>query len=422
MRRIFFTLVTIASFAVHAQSVKNITMTAKPEDAGMSAERLTRIDQVMNRYISEQAIPGAVALIVRNGKIVYYKSWGTSNISANSQLKKDDIFRIASMTKAITSLAVMMLYEEGKFLLDDPVSKYIPEFKNPVVLKSFNEKDTTFTTEPAKSEITIRQLLTHSSGIDYPYIGSQVHQAIYAKHQLSPGLGNTTEKLSDEIRQLAKLPLAHQPGEKWTYGLNSDVLGYLVEVISKMPFDQFLQTRIFEKIGMKDTYFTIPKEKHSRLVALHEGQPDGKVKVMEGKPFGLDPDYPKLPTQYPSGGGGLSSTVEDYAKFLQLFLNKGEYNGNRLLSRKTVELMLTDQLHPPIERDFGLGFGLETEGNDYRSIESIGSFSWGGAFNTHNWADPKENLIGILYTNIFNTPFWSIGSQFRSLTYQAIVD
>ncbi len=417
-----FLLSLMFSIPLCAQSVKNITPVAKPEDVGLSAERLARIDRMVEDYINEKTVPGAVALIVRNGKIAYYKAWGSSNLANNTALRKDDIFRIASMTKAITSLAVMMLYEEGKFLLDDRISTYIPDFKNPVVLKDFNAKDTTFTTEPARQEITIRHLLTHSSGIDYPYIGNDAHKAIYAKHHISPGLGNTTTKLSDEIRLLAKLPLAHHPGEKWTYGLNSDVLGYLVEVISGIPFDQFLQTRIFDKLGMGDTYFALPREKQSRLVALHEGGADGKVKVVTGNPFGLNPDYPKFPTRYPSGGGGLSSTVEDYAKFLQLYLNKGEYNGTRLLSRKTVELILTDQLHAPIEQEFGLGFGLETEKNDRESPASVGSFSWGGAFNTHYWADPKENLIGIFYTNIFNTPHWSIGEKFKNLTYQSIVD
>jgi CubicO group peptidase (beta-lactamase class C family) len=412
----------VFAFPLYAQPVKNIITAGKPEDVGLSSERLTRIDKMVEGCVNEKSIPGAVALIVRNGKIAYYKAWGSSNIASNTPLKKDEIFRIASMTKAITSLAVMMLYEEGKFLLDDRVSMYIQEFKDPVVLKEFNAKDTTFTTEPARREITIRHLLTHSSGIDYPFIGSDPYKAIYTKHSISAGVGNMTEKLSDEIRQLAKLPLAHHPGEKWTYGLNSDVLGYLVEVVSGMPFDRFLQTQIFDKLGMKDTYFTLPKEKYSRLVTLHEGGADGKVKVMAGIAFGLNPDYPKFPTQYPSGGAGLSSTVEDYAKFLQLFLNKGEYNGSRLLSRKTVELMLTDQLHSPIEQEFGLGFGLETEKNDHASPASLGSFSWGGAFNTHYWADPKENLIGIFYTNIFNTSQWSIGEKFKALTYQSIVD
>jgi CubicO group peptidase (beta-lactamase class C family) len=402
--------------------VKTIVPAAKPEDVGMSAERLGRIDKLVDQYVKDQSLPGVVVLIVRNGKIAYHKAWGVSNMDSKTPLKKDDIFRIASQTKAITSLAVMMLWEEGKFLLDDPLSMYIPEFKKPVVLKTFNAKDSSYTAEPAKSEITIRQLLTHSSGIDYPFIGNEHMKAIYAKNNISPGLGNIKTALGEEIRLLGKLPLAHHPGEKWTYGLNTDVLGYLVEIWSGIPFDQFLRTRIFDKLGMDDTYFSLPKEKQNRLVTLHEGGEDGKMSVIKTKPFGLNPDYPKFPTRYPSGGGGLSSTVEDYAKFLQLFLNKGEYNGVRLLSRKTVELILTDQLQPPLENEIGLGFGLETEKNDFYSPLSIGSFSWGGAFNTHYWADPKEKLIGLLFTNVFNTTHWSIGEKFKVLTYQGIAD
>ncbi len=422
MKHLILSFVLLAGFISHAQTVKNISAAARPEDVGFSTERLSRIDDMINKYVADQTLPGAVAYIVRNGKVVYYKSWGSSNLDTKAPLKKDDIFRIASMTKAITSLAALMLFEEGKFMLDDPLSKYIPEFAKPTVVKSFNSKDTTFVTEAAKREITIRDLLTHSSGIDYAVIGSETHRSIYAKHNISPGLGNLTTVLGDEIKQLARLPLAHHPGEKWTYGLNIDVVGYLIEIWSGMPFDKFLQTRVFDKLGMKDTYFTLPKEKHSRLVALHEGREDGKMQVIKNRPFGLDPDYNKFPTQYPSGGGGLASTVEDYAKFLQLFLNKGEYNGVRLLSRKTVELALTDQLHAPVEMEIGLAFGLETEKNDYQSPSSIGTFTWGGAFNTHYWADPQEKLIGVLYTNVFNTIHGGISEKFKVLTYQAIID
>jgi CubicO group peptidase (beta-lactamase class C family) len=422
MKHFFTLLFIIFFFPSQGQSVRSITIASKPEEVGFSAERLGRIDQLVEGYLKDKSLPGAIVYIVRNGKVAYHKTWGTSNMATNAPLKKDDIFRIASMTKAITSMAVMMLYEEGKFLLDDPISMYIPEFSKPTVLKTFNSKDSTYTTEPAKSEITIRQLLTHSSGIDYAVIGGDAHKAIYAKNKISPGLGNVENSLGAEIKLLAKLPLAHNPGERFTYGLNTDVLGYLVEVLSGMPFDKFLQTRVFDKIGMKDTHFTLPKEKYNRLVTLHEGGDDGTMKPMQGKPMGLDPDYPKVATRYPSGGGGLSSTVEDYAKFLQVFLNKGEYNGVRLLSRKTVELILTDQLHSPVEGEMGLGFGLETETTDYISPASVGTFSWSGAFNTHYWADPKENLIGIIFTNVFNTRHWSIGTRFQVLTYQAIAD
>jgi len=422
MRLLIISTLWFVTATAHAQSVKNISPASKPEDAGMSSERLSRIDKMVDEHLKNSWIPGAVVLIVRNGKIVYHKAYGYSNVENKIALKKDDIFRIASQTKAITSCAVMMLWEEGKFLLDDPISKYIPEFKNPTVLKTFNPADSSFTSEPAKNEITIRHLLTHSSGIDYAAIGSTEFKAIYAKAGVPSGIGNNDQVLAEKIKILAKLPLKHQPGEMWTYGLNTDVLGYLVEVLSGMSFDEFLRKRIFEPLGMKDTYFYLVPEKYQRLVALYESTSTGKVTKANSHAYdNVNPNYPATKGKYFSGGAGLSSTVEDYAKFLQLFLNKGEYNGVRLLSRKTVELIMTDQ-QLKSGQHFGLGFGLETPENDYQSPFSVGSFSWGGAFNTHYWGDPKERLIGLLFTNIYQSPYWSIGEKFKVLTYQAITD
>ncbi|HEY0655932.1 MAG TPA: serine hydrolase domain-containing protein [Chryseosolibacter sp.] len=421
MKRLLPLFLLIIAFSVIGQPVKTIAPAAKPEDVGFSTSRLNKIDNMLDEYVKNQQIPGAVVYIVRDGKVAYHKAFGYSDVEKKTALKKDDIFRIASQSKAITSLAVMMLWEEGKFLLDEPVSKYIPEFKSPKVLKTFNAADSSYTTEPAKSEITIRQLLTHSSGIDYAAIGSTEFKSIYAKAKIPSGIGNDKDILGDKMKALGQLPIKHNPGDRWTYGLNHDVLGYLVEVWSKMTFDQFLRTRIFEPLGMKDTYFYLPKEKHARVVSLHQDK-EGKVVVMKAGAFdAANPEYPKLNGTYFSGGAGLSSTVEDYAKFLQLFLNKGEYNGVRLLSRKTVELIMTDQL-PTLDSEYGLAFGLETSKNDHQSVYSVGTFSWGGAFNTHYWADPKERLIGLIYTNIFATQQWQIGERFRTLTYSAIAD
>ena len=413
-------MLCLAAQALYAQTVKSFS-TTRPQEAGFSDARLLHLDKLFEEHVKQESIPGVVALVVRKGKIVYHKAFGYGDVEKKTALKKDDIFRIASQSKAITSLAVMMLWEEGKFLLDDPVSKYVPEFKDPKVLKSFNSQDSSFTAEPAAREITIRHLLTHTSGIDYAVIGSPEFKAIYAKAGIPSGIGNDKEVLADKMRILGSMPLKHQPGERFTYGLNTDVLGYLVEIWSGMSFDKFLKSRIFDRLGMKDTHFYLPQDKHSRLVALH-GNKDGKVYKMTSGAFDANvTDYPKLVGTYFSGGAGLSSTVEDYAKFLQLFLNKGEYNGSRLLGRKTVELMLMDQL-PELNNEFGLGFGLETEKNDHRSPVSLGSFSWGGAFSTQYWADPKENLIGVIYTNIYMNPHGYIHEKFKVLTYQAIVD
>lgn len=421
MWRVICLLLLSAVLETHAQSVKNFSPVSDPKAAGFSQERLARIDALLEARVKNQTIPGAVALIVRHGKIVYFKAFGFSDIDKKTPLKKDDIFRIASQSKAITALAVMMLWEEGKFLLDDRVAQYIPEFAHPKVLKSFDKTDSSYTAEPAAHEITIRQLLTHSSGIGYAVIGSPELNAIYAKAGIPSGIGNHEQVLADKMKRLGSLPLKHEPGEEWTYGLNYDVLGYLVEIWSGMSFDRFLSTRIFEPLGMKDTYFYLPKAKFSRLVALH-GNKDGKVFKMTSPPYdAVSPDYPTLKGRYFSGGAGMSSTAEDYAKFLQLFLNKGEFNGHRLLSRKTVEMMLIDQL-PDLQNEFGLGFGLETPANDFMSPASVGSFSWGGAFSTDYWADPKEDLIGLLYTNIYNNPIYDLGNKFKVLTYQAIAD
>ncbi|NOT74459.1 MAG: beta-lactamase family protein [Cyclobacteriaceae bacterium] len=417
--RYLFTLIFFA-FAISHLLGQSIPV-GKPAENGMSAERLNRIDPWINELVAKKQIPGAVVLILRNGKVILYKAYGYSDVEKQTLMKKDDIFRMASQSKAITSLAVMMLYEEGKFMLDEPVSRYIPEFRNPKVLVNLNWKDTTYTTTPAKSEITIRQLLTHTSGIDYAGIGSQEFKAIYAKAGVPSGIGNDNMVLGDKMKILAGLPLKSNPGEQYTYSLSLDVLGYLVEVLSKMSLDQFFRERIFKPLGMNDTYFYMPKEKHSRLVGLYQVK-NGVVEKILGPAFdGVNVNYPTLAGKYYSGGAGLSGSIEDYAKFLQLFINKGEFNGVRLLSRKTVELMMTNQIQPPMTQQYGLGFGLETEKNDYQSISSIGSFRWGGAFNTQYWGDSREKLVGLIYTNMLGTQV-NTGELFKTFTYQAITD
>jgi CubicO group peptidase (beta-lactamase class C family) len=242
---------------------------ALPESVGMSAERLGRIDNLVKEYIDKKWIAGATVLVARDGKIVYYKGLGYDDIGKKTSMKKDAICRIASQTKAITSVAVMMLYEEGKILLNDPVSNYIPEFKNPKVLDKFNPADTTYTTVPAKREITIRDLLTHTSGIGYAQIGSKESNAIYYKAGVVGGIGVDKIVLGDKMKILGGLPLMHQPGEKWTYGLNTDLLGYLIEVVSGMSLDEFFKKKIFEPLDMKDTYFYLPKGKRNRLATLY---------------------------------------------------------------------------------------------------------------------------------------------------------
>jgi CubicO group peptidase (beta-lactamase class C family) len=393
---------------------------ANPAAAGFSAARLARIDSLVNESIAEGLIPGAVVFIARDGKVVLHKAYGVRDAGTRVPLQRDDIFRVASQSKAITALAVMMLWEEGRFQLDDPVSRYIPAFARPRVLTNFRRADTTFDAEPAGREITIRQLLTHTSGLDYAGIGSENFRAIYAKAGIPSGIGNNGSTIGEKMRALGALPLRSRPGEAYTYSLSFDVLGYFVEVISGVPFNQFLRTRIFDPLGMRDTWFYLPADKHDRLVTLHDGQ-SGKAEPVRGTVNdGVDPDYPKLTGTYFSGGAGLSSTAENYARFLQLFLNKGEFNGVRLLSPKTVELMLTEQL-PTLPTEVGLGFGLETPANDHLSPRAAGSFNWGGAFATTFWADPASGLVAQIYTNMMRPSGPNLAARFNTLVYSAMV-
>lgn len=397
---------------------------AAPESAGFSAERLKRIDTMLTGWVERGRTNGAVAMIVRDGKIVYHKAFGYNDEERKDPVEKDNIYRIASQTKAITSVAAMMLYEEGKFLLDDPVSRYIPEFANPQVLDKFNEKDSSYTTVPAKREPTIRHLLTHTSGIGYAAIGSKEANAIYAKADIPSGIGTGNgHALSTDMKRLAKLPLLHHPGERWTYGLNTDVLGYLVEVLSGMSLDQFFRTRIFEPLGMKDTYFNVPAAKHSRVVNLfieNNGKLAKAPAVLRGTPV----NYPQAGTTYFSGGAGLSSTALDYAIFLQMLLNGGEYGGKRLLGRNTVRLMTMNQIGE-IEfgvNKFGLGFGITTDRGSAVLPVSPGVFEWGGYFTTTYWADPKEKLVGILYRQQLGVNHPDAADKYKIMVYSAIND
>lgn len=393
---------------------------ATPESAGMSSERLNRIDRMLQSAVDSGWTAGAVGFIARDGKIVYNKAFGVSDLETKTPLRTDNIFRIASQTKAITSIAVMMLFEEGKFLLDDPVSKYIPEFKNPQVLDKFNEKDTTFTTVPARREITIRDLLTHTSGIDYAGIGSPNMRAIYAKYGIPGGFGTDKMVIGEKMKALGKLPVAHTPGEKYTYGLNTDVLGYLVEVWSGESLDAYLRKHLFEPLGMDDTWFYLPEEKHARLVKVNSEEKDRRVKSISQE----NVNYPLLKGTYFSGGAGLSSTVMDYAIFLQMLLNKGEYNGKRFLSRRTVELITSNQigdLNLGVNK-FGLGFEITTaKGQTVLGI-SEGSFSWGGYFGTTYWADPKERLVCMIFCQQVPLSHGEIHNKFRAMVYQALDD
>ena len=416
IRLLSLLLFVSVGFNAAAQSVK-ISTPATAEAAGFSTERLKRLDAAMTQWSANQYANGCVALLVKNGKVGYYKATGYNNMATKQPMPKDGIFRIASQTKAITAVAAMILYDEGKLLLTDPVSKYIPTFKKQTVLEQFNPADSTFTTLPAAREITIKDLLTHTSGLGYAQIGSKEANAIYEKAHLTAGLGVNDETLLKAMTRLGTLPLMHQPGKAWTYGLNMDVMGCIVEIISGMPLEKFFTNRIFEPLGMNDSYFTVPKSKASRLVTLYV---DDKGKLI--KPDGAIQTYPLEGNTYYSGGSSMSSTIFDYAVFLQMLLNGGEYNGKRILGRNTVRMMTTNQIGDLSLRDnkFGLGFEIATPAGAAKGPLNEGTFSWSGAFATYYWVDPKEKMILLFYRQIRNTSHGELAEKFKALSYQAL--
>lgn len=421
--RFKLTLLFIAIQSVAFGQAK-LLQAGTPASGGFSAERLNRIDHTLKQYIDSNWVTGAVGFIARDGKIVYNKAFGKDDVKNNTPLKTDAIFRIASQTKAITSVAVMILFEEGKFLLDDPISKYIPSFAKPKVLDKFNAKDSTYTTVPAKREITIRDLLTHTSGIDYAQIGSPNMKAIYAKAGIEAGFVMKKKLLADAINKLGTLPLVHNPGEKFTYSLSVDVLGRLVEIASGISLDEFFHKRIFEPLGMNDTYFDLPANKQNRLVKVYtENKQTHQVEPWAADTFpGLTIDYPINHNGYFAGGAGLVSTIQDYAVFLQMLINNGIYNNHRILSRHTVEIMTKNQIGDISIGDdkFGLGFLITTNKGNAKLGQSEGSFAWGGAFGTIYWADPKEKIVSLLYIQQMPFSHNELADKFRVLVYQAL--
>ena len=399
MKKIIF-LSFVLLLGVHA-SVFSQTITAAGNQPipGINKERVSKINSMLDEAISKEQVPGLVAMIVKDGKVIYHEAKGFADVESNQPMEKNSIFRIASQTKAITSTAIMILWEEGKFKLDDPISKYIPEFKNPQVLNTFRYADTTFTTRPSSREITIRHLLTHTSGLGYGVIdGDERMKMIYHKAGVVDLF--TTEKVTIEesVKRLAKLPLHHEPGTKYTYSEGLDVLGYLVEIISGKPFDVFLKERIFDPLGMNDTRFYINESQAPRLVTVHTRK-DNKWASYPVTFY--DPAYPKSGAKtFFSGGAGLSSTTEDYAKFLQMYLNGGIYNGKRILSPHTIHTMMQNQVGDLWNGDryHGIGFGVVTDrGVATGGMGSKGTFDWGGYFNTQYFADPETGIIGLIF-------------------------
>lgn len=391
----------------------------RPEVVGLSSERLGRIGEVMQRYVDEARLGGAVALVAREGKVAYLQAFGKIDPATGAEMPVDAIFRIASQSKALTTVAVMILFEEGKLLLDDPVSNYIPEFaKTTVAVPDRAKRGPGYKIVPAKRPITIRDLLTHTAGISYGYGPAR---DLYEKAGLQGWfLADRPEPVGTYVRKLAALPFDAQPGEKFVYGYNSDILGHLVEVVSGLSLAEFVRVRITEPLAMADTSFFLPEEKIGRLAAVYGIGKDGKAGPV------ADPReiaYCRGPRICYAGGAGLVSTAEDYARFLLMLQSGGEWGGVHILSPKTVELMTADHVgHLYGSNGFGLGFWVTKELGRNGEPGSVGAYGWGGAYHTTYWVDPAEKLVAVFMTQLLPATGSDAQGKFKALVYQSIIE
>lgn len=428
MKKILTTLfcAQIALLAVACQepapAVVAELQTVTPESVGMSSERLESLDQLNRRYVEEGKLAGAMTMVARHGKTVHVNAAGTYGVDNDKPLSEDTLFRIYSMTKPVTAVALMMLYEEGAFQLSDPVSKFLPQFKSMKVWKEDHLED-------AQREITMHHLLTHTSGLSYGVGKSAVDQAYQEAELLSAG------DLDELIDKVATLPLVHEPGERWTYGISSDVLGAVAEKISGQTYAEFLKTRIFDPLGMSDTFFYVPDDKMDRFSTNH-------VWNHETNELSAFPDDEPLNHSYFgsiffAGGHGLVSTIDDYMKFAEMLRKGGESNGARILSPKTIQFMTMNHLEsvtassasgsspaldlPSIGRGLGFGIGFGIVGNPAEAgvISSPGTYFWGGHAGTIFWVDPEEDLIAIGMLQLLASP-WPYRREMMVATYQAI--
>ena len=408
MRAVKSTLLALFFFCIifygrDTDSAKNGLPIAVAEDVGVSSERLNKIAHQLQGYVDKGQLPGFLTVIARKGKVVHFDSIGMRDIENKKPVEADTIFRIYSMSKPITSVAVMILYDEGRIKLDDPVEKYIPAFKN---MKVFNNQQTQ--TNVAKNKMTIKHLLTHTSGLTYGWDNRPVDK-LYAKLKVF----DLNSTLAEKVEKLSDIPLVFEPGRRWKYGVSTDVLGYLVEVVSNMPFEQYLQEKLFKPLGMDDTGFSVPPSKVERFSAVYRPTENGKLNLVKRPPLATDDA-----TFFPSGGGGLVTTGADYLRFCQMLLNGGELDGVRILKKKTVEMM--HYPHQKYHRDgwsYGFGFHVVTKKNK----RSSGTFSGGGLAGTSFWIDPKKELIAILMTQILDNQYPFQG-EFTKLVYQALIE
>ncbi len=414
--------------------------TVKPDKVGLSAERLERIGDVMQADIDAGRAVGTLALIARHGKVAYFEGRGMADREAGRAMTKDTIFRIYSMSKPITSTALMMLFEEGKFLLTEPVSKYLPELGGlPVAVESdsvegaamfpnnlpeTDEDGNVILPEgdgkslpavPATRDMTIQDLLRHTAGLTYGVFDTKPVDLAYVR----AGILIAPMTVEEMVAKLGKIPLLYQPGSRWHYSVAVDVQGRLIEVLSGMSFGEFLEERLFKPLGMVDTAFYVPGEKKDRFAQMYSPNDEGGLDAAAGL---MSRNYASPPA-FESGGGGLVSTASDYLRFCQMHLNGGELDGVRILSRKTVELMSTDHLDgiPGGPGGFGLGFSVVKDVSQGGTLGSVGSFAWGGAAGTAFWIDPEEDLVAV-YMIQNMPPIFPFGTTFRNMVYQAFDD
>ena len=419
-RLMSFLVVAVLAVGAPGQGIRSVA----PNGVGLSSERLNRISAVMNEHVAKGHIAGAIGLIARKGKVGYFETYGFQDKESGAAMRKDTIFRMYSMTKPITGVAVMILYEEGKFFLTDPISKYLPELANMKVAVVETDPRTgrkTRYTVPVQREMTILDLLRHTSGIDYVGPEDLDGKRIYEKL----GTNNLDQTVGDMVKKIGQAPLVHQPGTIWEYGLSMDVLARLVEVVSGQPYDKFLEQRIFKPLGMNDTGYWVPSDKQNRFAKLYAPAEGGTVKPS------ISPaqiSYLKPAVNF-GGGSQTVSTAPDYLRFCQMLLNGGELDGVRILSRKTVELMTSDHLGDMprgglLARGYGFGFTIAVSHGPGKTgvAGSEGEYFWGGAAGTRFWIDPKEQMIGIFMIQILPHTNLTYGTQFRQLAYQAISD
>lgn len=403
---------------------------AAPEQVGLSAARLARVSHWMKAWVDSGKLAGMVTCVMRRGELAFAETYGKADVERNKPMRPDTIFRIYSMTKPLTSTAIMMLYEEGRFQLDDPISRFIPAFANPKVFAGGSRGK--IDTVPAEREITFRDLLTHTSGLTYGFMESNPVDALYRSKEDGVDFQTAESSLRALVDRLATFPLIAQPGKAWNYSVSTDVLGCLVEVISGQPFEKYLVEKVIKPLGMVDTDFFVPAEKHDRFAANYSASADGKLSLID------DPGKSRYlkPRKVNSGGGGLVSTAADYLRFCKFMLNKGCIDDVRLLGRKTVELMSSNHLKgdmadmgmPRFSEStytgvgFGLGFSVMIDPAKAQILGTPGEFAWGGAASTAFWIDPAEDMAVVLLTQLMPSSTYPIRRELRVLTYQAIVD